>query len=301
MPDLREVAALVALDEAVAAARVARDERLERLNRRNALREAQEAGAREPQEAADEDERLARQELERARQDYRRSPLLAETRSAASVAAARERMYNLQAQAQARERQQSARLREYAEQDASLRRQQGPPGFSSRDLRALRRAGDIEVPATIQASQRRALSQYARPEPSVPPAPPPQPGMFAAAMDWMRRRTQSAGEEDVVDDRDDDSQTCTSCAVNKRAVICLPCGHCTQCNACFRRWAATPQGATCTVCRRMVVRTQQITQRQRDDWIDSAIPNPHHAGSWVPRLPAGPIYMNAALAVPGLP
>jgi hypothetical protein len=133
---------------------------------------------------------------------------------------------------------------------------------------------------------------------------------FAAALAWMRRRAEVSEEdqlirdgEDVPDDRGDDSQTCTTCLVNKRAVICLPCGHCTQCNACYRRWKNAPDieghfhGPTCPNCRQMAMHTLPITQKERDAL--SADKVVRHAGSWVPRVPAGPIFMNAQM--PGGP
>lgn len=178
---------------------------------------------------------------------------------------------------------------------------------------ALRRAVQYVRPAVLRQNYERdvrALQRAARREPDVPGSPA-EAGIasrlgdgFAAALAWMRRRAAGPREEDEPDNRDDDSQQCTTCWVNKRAVICLPCGHCTQCNACFRRWKAAPDiegnfhGATCPFCRELTVHTQQITQFQRDALSAGTGPVPQHAGSSQHRVPPGPIYMNATLTVP---
>jgi hypothetical protein len=140
-------------------------------------------------------------------------------------------------------------------------------------------------------------------EPEVPLPPPIAMASrvadgFAAALAWMRRRAEVSEEdqlirdgEDVPDDRGDDSKTCTTCLVNKRAVICLPCGHCTQCNACYRRWRNAPDieghfhGPTCPNCRQMAVHTLPITQEQRDALSADNVLRP--AGSRAHRVPAG--------------
>lgn len=179
------------------------------------------------------------------------------------------------------------------EQQAQLRRRQN----YERDVRALqrdaRRESDVLAPPPIPVTSRVA-------------------DRFATAFAWLRswaavpREDQPIRDrDDVLDDRDEDSQTCTTCLVNKRAVICLPCGHCTQCNACWQQWKSAPDieghfhGPTCPVCRKMAVHTLKITQQERDALSANADPVPRHAGSWAHRVPAGPIYMNAQM--PGAP
>jgi hypothetical protein len=129
---------------------------------------------------------------------------------------------------------------------------------------------------------------------------------FAKIYSWIRGTppaSSAAEEADTPDNRLDDSQTCGVCLANKRAVICLPCGHCVQCNSCWQKWTQrcllSGRPPTCPQCRTPVAHTQQITQRQRDALSADADPAPHHAGSWIPRLPAGPIFMRAQM--PGAP
>lgn len=168
-----------------------------------------------------------------------------------------------------------------------------------RDLRAERRAvplPDVPLPDV--------------PLPNVPAISRRVAQAFAAALAWLRRRAEVSEEdqlirdgEDVPDDRGDDSQTCTTCLVNKRAVICLPCGHCTQCNACYRRWKNAPDieghfhGPTCPNCRQMAMHTLPITQKERDALSADTVVR--HAGSQAHRVPPGPIFMKAQM--PGAP
>lgn len=127
---------------------------------------------------------------------------------------------------------------------------------------------------------------------------------FAKIWSWVRGTppASSAGEEaDTPDNRQDDSQTCGVCFANKRAVICLPCGHCVQCNSCWRKWTQrcllSGRPPTCPQCRTPVAQTQHITQRQRDALSADADPAPRHTGSRVHGVPAGPIFMRAHMPV----
>jgi len=170
-----------------------------------------------------------------------------------------------------------------------------------------------------------AQARRAVPLPDEPDVPLPPAGGIAgrlsdtaiaasrlpvAAWDWLRRRAAVAREDalirdggDVPIDREDDTQACMICTVNKRAVILLPCGHCTLCNGCWQQWMVTIDaygdchGAECPDCRAQVQHTLPITQRQRDAL--SAETRTLHAGSRAHRLPAGPIYMRAQM--PGAP
>ena len=124
------------------------------------------------------------------------------------------------------------------------------------------------------------------------------------AWNWLRRRAAVAREDalirngdDVSIDREDETQACMICTVNKRAVILLPCGHCTLCNGCWDRWMETSMEFECPTCRAHVQHVLPITQRQRDAL--SAEIRTLHAGSREFDVPTGPIFMRAQM--PGAP
>ena len=305
--------------------------RTERADRRQATRDAAEAGAVRPHPTRIADEEAAAEALAQVREeqhnvwrDRERTRLeeltlareraeaadheanaawesMVAIRAAGRLAATQERSRRIAEDL--RERQQiyentyrydyeQAMLAD-TEQQAQLRRRQN----YERDVRALqrdaRRESDVLEPPPIPVTSRVAER-------------------FATAFAWLRswaavpREDQPIRDrDDVLDKRDEDSQTCTTCLVNKRAVICLPCGHCTQCNACWQQWKSAADieghfhGPTCPVCRQMAVHTLKITQQERDALSANADPVPRHAGSWAHRVSAGPIYMNAQM--PGAP
>ena len=303
---------IAAVEAQLAAEQSARNERTVR---RQASRDAAEAETRRIQNEplrmamlrAEQDN--ARQEQALARNRAQEENRLLEQAHAAAIAAhaaerraardERNRWDDDQARRADEDRARRQRLVDDLSEDRALRRRIALIAQQNRqrDLRAERR--DVPLPE----------------EPDVPLPPPIRIASrvadgFAAALDWMRRRAEAQNEQlirdnqDVPDDRDDEWQKCIGCYENKRAVIALPCGHCVQCNACWRDWkhrcALNGEPHTCPQCRAPVQNTAKITQEQLDALsTDNVVVRPRHAGSWAPRVPAGPIFMNAEM--PGGP
>jgi len=300
---------LAAVEAQLAAEQSARNERTVR---RQASRDAAEAETRRIQNEplrmamlrAEQDN--ARQEQALARNRAQEENRLLDQAHAAVIAAhAAER----RAARDERNRWDDDQARR-ADEDRA-RRQRLVDDLSEGD-RALRRRNALIAQQNRQRDLRAERRDVPLPEEPDVPLPPPA-GIrsrvadgFAAALDWMRRRAEAQNEQlirdgqDVPDDRDDEWQKCIGCYENKRAVIALPCGHCLQCNACWRDWkhrcALNGEPHTCPQCRAPVQNTAKITQEQLDALsTDNVVVRPRHAGSWVPRVPAGPIFMSAQM------
>ena len=290
-----------------------RSARTERAVRRQASRDAAEAETRRIQ---NEPLRMAmlRAEQDNARQEQALARNRAqEENRLLDQAAAREERNRAAMLSQQRAIWDDAEARR-ADEDRA-RRQRLVDDLSEGD-RALRRRNALIAQQNRQRDLRAERRDVPLPEEPDVPLPPPiriasrVADGFAAALDWMRRRAEAQNEQlirdnqDVPDDRDDEWQKCIGCYENKRAVIALPCGHCVQCNACWRDWkhrcALNGEPHTCPQCRAPVQNTAKITQEQLDALsTDNVVVRPRHAGSWAPRVPAGPIFMNAQM--PGGP
>ena len=158
-------------------------------------------------------------------------------------------------------------------------------------------------------------ARAAQPEPEPAPDEPGPPARafgsrfadgFAAGWAWLHQKAALLEDDQVIRDGGDvpcdpdDEHSCAGCYDNKRAVICLPCGHCTQCNACWNAWkskrANDGQNLTCPACRAVVTKTQPATHLQRSNLLAGKVVR--HDGSWRPYARSGPIYLNAKLPDP---
>ena len=107
----------------------------------------------------------------------------------------------------------------------------------------------------------------------------------------------NAPDEPATDDVD--SHNCIICLHNKRAVICLPCGHLDSCKTCWRAYKNRTAAPTCHKCRAPVTHTLPATQQQRDA-ADANDGQAQHGGTVHDAAPPGTLYMSAQMPSRGL-